>query len=165
MCSCADPARDVDCDQVIAETSTPSTPTPARTTPLATPTATPEPSTTTPSGSGGGVGGDRVAWVPKVGDTWQYNLNTPVNTDVNADVFFIDMGESRMPPRNNRALVRFGLECSIYIIQFFGEFGFTSHRIKEKKTRSGGRHLKKHLHVIIMRPYAACPGERIVDGD
>lgn len=36
-------------------------------------------------------GGDD--WVPGVGDSWQYNLDTPVNTDVDADVFFIDLGE------------------------------------------------------------------------
>lgn len=32
-------------------------------------------------------------WVPKVGDRWQYNLDTPVDTHIAADVFFLDMGE------------------------------------------------------------------------
>ena len=32
-------------------------------------------------------------WVPKVGDRWQYNLDTPVDTHVEADVFFLDMGK------------------------------------------------------------------------
>lgn len=31
-------------------------------------------------------------WVPRVGDTWNYNLATPVDTDIDADVFVIDMG-------------------------------------------------------------------------
>lgn len=58
----------------------PTTPAPA--TPATTPTPVYEPST-----------GDGTVWVPKVGDTWQYNLDTPVDTTVDADVFFIDSGE------------------------------------------------------------------------
>lgn len=105
MCSCADPARDVDCDLVIAETAAPSAPRPSAPTPSAPMPSSPTPSTPTPPtttsssdddddedndvGNGAGVG----VWVPRVGDTWQYNLNTPVDTSVKADVFFIDMGE------------------------------------------------------------------------
>lgn len=32
-------------------------------------------------------------WTPSVGDSWNYNLDTPVNTNVDVDVIFIDMGE------------------------------------------------------------------------
>lgn len=80
MCSCADPSRDVDCDDVLGYTPTPSTPTTA-------------PTTTSSTTTSSTVGPDDV-WVPRVGDTWQYNLNAPVDTNVDADVFFIDMGES-----------------------------------------------------------------------
>ncbi|CAM9653398.1 unnamed protein product [Ectocarpus sp. 12 AP-2014] len=34
-------------------------------------------------------GGD--VWVPGVGDSWQHNLDTPVNTDVDVGVFFINL--------------------------------------------------------------------------
>ncbi len=60
-------------------------------TPAPVPEPTPEPAT--PETAQLTSAADKNAWVPKVGDTWQYNLNTPVNTDVDADVFFIDMGE------------------------------------------------------------------------
>ena len=32
-------------------------------------------------------------WVPRIGDTWNYNLDTPVDTSAHVDVFFIDMGK------------------------------------------------------------------------
>lgn len=32
-------------------------------------------------------------WIPRVGDSWNYNLDAPVDTDVNVDIIFIDMGE------------------------------------------------------------------------
>ncbi|CAM9517248.1 unnamed protein product, partial [Scytosiphon promiscuus] len=119
ICSCADPSRDFDCDNVIgfaddteppSPTPTPSTPSPTpptpptptpappSPTPLITPSPTPTPLTTppptltpptptplTPTPPSGG------SWVPRVGDTWNYNLNTPVDTDQDVDVFFIDM--------------------------------------------------------------------------
>ncbi|CAM9517175.1 unnamed protein product, partial [Scytosiphon promiscuus] len=51
-------------------------------------TLTPEAESPTPIDDGeDGVAG----WVPKVGDSWQYNLDTPVDTDVDVDVFLIDM--------------------------------------------------------------------------
>ena len=34
-----------------------------------------------------------LRWVPRVGDTWNYNLDTPVDTSADVDVFFIDMGK------------------------------------------------------------------------
>lgn len=39
-----------------------------------------------PTGGGG-------KWTPKIGNTWNYNLATPVDTNAGVDVFFIDMGE------------------------------------------------------------------------
>lgn len=103
ICTCGG-LRDFDCEQVIGYTDaptpippTPTPPTPAPATPSSVPPVpmtptpvTPKPPAPTPvrpTPGGGNV------WVPKVGDTWQYNLNTPVDTDVDADVFFIDMGE------------------------------------------------------------------------
>ncbi|CAM9572662.1 unnamed protein product, partial [Ectocarpus fasciculatus] len=81
--------------------ATPTSPTPEPSTPTnpsPTPPPTPEPSAPTspaptppaptPPTSGG-------TWVPKVGDTWNYNLNTPVDTDVDVDVFFIDMDNAQ----------------------------------------------------------------------
>lgn len=38
--------------------------------------------------------GPSFGWVPRVGDTWNYNLATPVDTDIDADVFVIDMGRN-----------------------------------------------------------------------
>ena len=38
-----------------------------------------------------GCGGD--GWTPRVGESWNYNLATPVKTSVDVDVFLIDMGE------------------------------------------------------------------------
>lgn len=32
-------------------------------------------------------------WTPRVGDSWNYNLDPPVDTNVDVDVIFIDMGE------------------------------------------------------------------------
>lgn len=32
-------------------------------------------------------------WIPTVGESWNYNLMTPVDTTVDADVVMIDMGE------------------------------------------------------------------------
>lgn len=52
-----------------------------------TPTRTPEPEDPTPSSPSSG-------WTPKIGDHWNYNLNTPVDTGIDVNVFFIDMGES-----------------------------------------------------------------------
>ncbi len=61
-------------------------PTPPATTPA--PVSEPNAQTEEPTSPGGGS-----VWVPKVGDTWQHNLDTPVDTTVDADVFFIDLGE------------------------------------------------------------------------
>lgn len=33
------------------------------------------------------------AWTPVVGNSWNYNLETPVDTTVDVDVVFIDTGE------------------------------------------------------------------------
>lgn len=65
-----------------------SAPTPTAPSPTSEPSA---PETQPPSSSNGGD-----VWVPKVGDSWQYNLDTPVDTDVDVDVFFIDMGTSEV---------------------------------------------------------------------
>lgn len=51
------------------------------------PEPTPEPVDPTPSSPSSG-------WIPKIGDHWNYNLNTPVDTSIDVNVFFIDMGES-----------------------------------------------------------------------
>lgn len=32
-------------------------------------------------------------WTPTVGDSWNYNLETPVQIDVGVDVVFMDMGK------------------------------------------------------------------------
>lgn len=32
-------------------------------------------------------------WTPAVGDSWNYNLDTPVKRNVDVDVFLIDMGK------------------------------------------------------------------------
>lgn len=32
-------------------------------------------------------------WVPTVGDSWNYNLETPVKIGVDVDVVFMDMGK------------------------------------------------------------------------
>lgn len=50
--------------------------------------ATPGPIVDDDDGNGGGSN------LITRGQSWNYNLDTPVNTDVNAKVFFIDMGES-----------------------------------------------------------------------
>lgn len=42
-----------------------------------------------------GCGGDDGGWTPTVGDSWNYNLATPIKTSVDVDVFLIDMGERR----------------------------------------------------------------------
>lgn len=65
-----------------APTATPATSFPVPSEPLTPAPLSPEPPAPTPDG-----GGD---WVPRVGDSWQYNLDPPVDTDVDADVFFID---------------------------------------------------------------------------
>lgn len=76
-----------------ALTPTAPNPTPAHVAATSSPISSPEPPSTPetqqPTSSNSGH-----VWVPKVGDSWQYNLDTPVDTDVNADVFFIDMGAS-----------------------------------------------------------------------
>lgn len=109
VCSCADPSRDLDCDKVRGFAPTPITLTPAPTEPAPTPAPVPEPTPEPPTPETAqptsAVGEN--AWVPKVGDAWQYNLNTPVNTDVDADVFFIDMGEREQEtPRGLRGVGR-----------------------------------------------------------
>lgn len=38
-----------------------------------------------------GCGGDTGGWTPTVGDSWNYNLATPVKTNIDVDVFLIDM--------------------------------------------------------------------------
>lgn len=48
------------------------------------PEPTPEPVDPTPSSPSSG-------WIPKIGDHWNYNLNTPVDTSIDVNVFFIDM--------------------------------------------------------------------------
>eukprot|EP00752_Nemacystus_decipiens_P003873 g3562.t1 len=57
--------------------------------PVATPTEMPA---STPSPSEEAPVDD--PWVPKVGDRWQYNLDNPVDTHVDADVFFLDLDTS-----------------------------------------------------------------------
>lgn len=37
-------------------------------------------------------------WTPAVGDSWNYNLATPVKTSADVDVFLIDMGERLCRP-------------------------------------------------------------------
>lgn len=39
-------------------------------------------------------GSSGALWTPKVGDHWNYNLVTPVDTDVNVDVVALSAGES-----------------------------------------------------------------------
>lgn len=36
-------------------------------------------------------------WTPRVGDSWNYNLDPPVNTNVDVDVIFVDMGKLQQP--------------------------------------------------------------------
>lgn len=49
-------------------------------------------------GDGGcGGGGSDDGWVPALGDSWNYNLETPVKTNIDVDVFLIDMGEKFVP--------------------------------------------------------------------
>lgn len=45
--------------------------------------------------------GSRVvnAWTPAVGDSWNYNLITPVKVNAEVDVVFIDMGKATLIPR------------------------------------------------------------------
>lgn len=91
----------------MGDTLTPAHPTPAplalhlTSTPVvggATPTSSPEqqpvqaegPHVPTPAPQGGA---SPAKWVPRLGDTWNYNLDTPVDTSARVDVFFIDMGE------------------------------------------------------------------------
>ena len=38
---------------------------------------------------------DDGRWTPAVGDSWNYNLATPVKTSADVDVFLIDMGKTR----------------------------------------------------------------------
>lgn len=64
--------------------SAPLAPARAPPTPSAEVTATPTAPLARTRDGGGGV------WVPRVGDKWQYNLTPPVDTDVDADIFFID---------------------------------------------------------------------------
>ena len=46
-------------------------------------------------GDGGGGDGDSdEGWTPSLGDSWNYNLETPVRTSIDVDVFLIDMGET-----------------------------------------------------------------------
>lgn len=45
------------------------------------------------STDGDGSGRTEGKWTPRIGDSWNYNLATPVDTDTRVDVFFIDMGE------------------------------------------------------------------------
>ena len=47
-------------------------------------------------GDGCGGGGGDGGWVPALGDSWNYNLETPVRTDIDVDVFLIDMGEKKL---------------------------------------------------------------------
>eukprot|EP00904_Undaria_pinnatifida_P012330 jgi/Undpi1/8227/HiC_scaffold_25.g10697.m1 len=43
-------------------------------------------------GDGGGGDGDSdEGWTPSLGDSWNYNLETPVRTSIDVDVFLIDM--------------------------------------------------------------------------
>lgn len=37
--------------------------------------------------------GDDGGWTPAVGQSWNYNLATPLKTNVDVDVFLIDMGK------------------------------------------------------------------------
>lgn len=32
-------------------------------------------------------------WTPAIGDSWNYNLDTPVETGIGVDVIFMDMGK------------------------------------------------------------------------
>lgn len=53
---------------------------------------------TSPSSSSRSTDGDGNEkrggkWTPRIGDSWNYNLATPVDTNTSVDVFFIDMGE------------------------------------------------------------------------
>ena len=57
-----------------------------------------------PDNGGGGGGGGGGDFKFSVGQSWNYNLATPVNLDVNVDVFFIDMGEREF-------LLRFCVLC------------------------------------------------------
>ncbi|CAM9794329.1 unnamed protein product, partial [Hapterophycus canaliculatus] len=54
----------------------------------------PTPETEAPTSKDGRKDGG-AGWVPKVGDSWQYNLDTPVDTDIDADVFLIDMDNAQ----------------------------------------------------------------------
>ena len=45
-------------------------------------------------GGGGGDGDSDEGWTPSLGDSWNYNLETPVRTSIDVDVFLIDMGET-----------------------------------------------------------------------
>lgn len=83
-----------------SEEFTPATPSPEQPEPVEpTPRPTPSPMPIHDEEEEGTPGGDGpihpspLRWVPRVGDTWNYNLDTPVDTSANVDVFFIDMGK------------------------------------------------------------------------
>lgn len=60
--------------------------------PIVEPTSTPfTPEAEQPASAGGGD-----SWIPNVDDRWAYNLDTPVDVEAKADVFFIDLGESML---------------------------------------------------------------------
>lgn len=56
-----------------------------------------------------------VSWTPRIGDTWNYNLATPVDIATDVDVFFIDMGEQQLDDRS-REKVGAIERWSLYIV-------------------------------------------------
>lgn len=60
--------------------------------------------------------GPSSGWVPRVGDTWNYNLATPVDTDIDADVFVIDMGRNRQTVLINCILMNCTILVDLYCV-------------------------------------------------
>lgn len=76
---------------VASTTSSSSEPAPTAPTSTTSETEPETPETPTGGGGGGGGGGDNYGF--SVGQSWNYNLASPVDVNADVDVFFIDMGE------------------------------------------------------------------------